>query len=213
MPEDRSDVAYKAQLARMLHGAQISSQPHSLTQALKQAAQLYTGSQTPMESGLETTVFTEPIKDYVANIRAPEGTPAAIAKPVEWGAKFASGFIPGNRGEAIMAGANAALPAASAFRGPQIVSPGATAADDLIKVFRWGDKSLAPGNWVEAASSNKPLSYLLSTKWAPSVGGSRFAGYGSGAEHVVRRGDLAGASGLGSWLANALGQRRFAPAP
>jgi hypothetical protein len=182
-----------------LRGAEISPARTGFLDALRESYNRYTRpDDINSEAGLETPIFSEPIKEWT-------GRQGFLGK-------IASGFIPGNRGEAILGTAAAALPIAKSLRGPEILESGATAADDIIKAYRWGDNTLKPGNWVEAASSSKPLNYLLSTKWVPSVTGSQFSRYGSGVAHAVRRGDLASPTGMGSFLANLMGQRKFMPA-
>jgi hypothetical protein len=181
-----------------LVGAEISPQDTSFLGSLREAWQRYTNPESPTEAGLETSVFTEPIADWASR----QGMIGELV----------GSAIPRTRGDALVGAATSALPSASSARGPKVLQAAENAADDIIEVFRWGDKNLNPGNWVEAASTSKPLSYLLSTKWVPSVGGSKFAGYGSGASHAVRRGDLSGATGMGSFLADILGQRRYTPA-
>jgi len=194
-----------------LAGAEIKPARGGLMQALREMyAMAYTpGMETP-DHGLETTAITEPLKNWAQN----DPTLRSVASVIPGGdiiRRVAGGMIPGTRGEALVTGAQVALPVAGLARGPQLVQVGETAADDLINVFRWGDDRLAPGNWVEAGTGSKPIDYLLSTKWAPSMGGSQFAPYSSGVSHVVRRGDLAPATGVGSTIANAMGQRRYAP--
>jgi hypothetical protein len=196
-----------------LAGAELSPADTSLLAALKETVQRYLSPEERPDSGLETPVFTEPMKEYLSRWGERHNVLAALAPGAAAATSILGAAVPGTRGEALVAASNAALPIASAMRGPQVVQAGATAADDLIAAYRWGDPegALRPGNWVEAGSASKPFSYLLSTKWVPSVGGSKFAGYGSGVEHVVRRGDLQPATGLGAGLASFLGQRRFVP--
>jgi len=63
--------------------------------ALREAGQRFVGNVPTTEAGLETTVATEPIKNW-AEQQGPVG-------------QFASNFIPGTRGEGIGAAAQAAL--------------------------------------------------------------------------------------------------------
>ena len=211
MSDPRAQASALSQNYPGLVGAELKPAQGGLGNALREMyAMAYTpGSEAP-DHGLETTAITEPLKNW-AQSDPTHGVLRALSPGADVVRQVVGGMIPGTRGEALVAGAQAALPAAGLARGPQLVRAGETAADDLINVFRWGDDRLAPGNWVEAGTGSKPVDYLLSTKWAPSVGGSQFAPYNSGVSHVVRRGDLAPATGLGSTIANAMGQRRYSP--
>lgn len=71
--------------------------------ALREAGAYLTGDIDPVESGIETPTFLEPIQNWAANL--PHGSVLA-------------GLIPGTRGEALLQGAALALPAAASARGP-----------------------------------------------------------------------------------------------
>lgn len=75
--------------------SEIKPSDRSLLNAIREAGLRLTGQVKPMEAGLETPIFTEPIRDYLTN--PPEGT----SFPVRAISGALGGFVPGTRGEVI----------------------------------------------------------------------------------------------------------------
>jgi hypothetical protein len=93
---------------------------YGLPSALSQAKAMLTGEMEYVPSGLETPVFTEPIKDWLSNV------------PI-MGAGVASGFIPGTRGDVI----GETVPLAAGSLGGLALQPGGVAGQ-LAGVVRGG---------------------------------------------------------------------------
>jgi hypothetical protein len=74
--------------------------------------------------------------------------------------------------------------------------------EGLVQVSRWGRSGLSNGDWVMTGGRSF-RNYMFSGKWQP---GRHFAGYGTGATHLVNPAHL---RGVGSWIKTLIGQRRY----